>query len=141
MRVFVQISLPPFTEMPPEEPTEPAVRVPFPPSATETPPVAVQSVEFVNTPHVFRFIVGFPCSEMAAETSFVPVRGFIPNPSRQFPELPAAAGRTAVALTLFERPETNKCEKIAVCGREMLTVTAGCPAKVFVGGPLAVTLA
>ena len=142
MLVFVQIWLLPDTEMRPAEPIEPTLRVPFPPSATETPPLALQSVEFENTPHVFRSIVGFPCSAMALERSLFPVRGLIPNPSKQFPPIGGELGTTAVALTLFERTEKlYKREKIAVCGREMLTVTAGCPAKVFVGGPLAVTLA
>ena len=45
MLVFVQISLLPVTEMHPAEPTEPALRAPFPPIETETPPAALQSVE------------------------------------------------------------------------------------------------
>ena len=48
----------------------------------------------------------------------------LPNASRQFPDLLLLL-RTAVALTELGRTEKRMLEKIAVCGREIVTWTAG----------------
>ena len=125
--------------MHPAEPNEPTLTFALPPSATETPPAGVQSVEFENTPHPARSMLVTPPPPwilMALGASLAPP-ALLPNANRQFPLL-LSPPITAVALAQFEMVGKYMLEKIADCGREMLTVIAGRVSKV-VG--VAVTLA
>ena len=115
----------PVLERHPAAPTEAASRVMFPVSEIESLAPPAQLVESLNTPHP-RFAVAFPVILMAP-AAFCPVAVF-PNASRQFPDL--LLSRTAVALTELGRTEKKMLEKIAVCGREIVTWTAGSDAKV-----------
>ena len=92
----------------------------------------MQSVEFENTPQFGTFIlIGLPppCIWMASARLFVPELGLLPSAKAQPPEglmLPLLLPpKTAVALTELGRTEKKMLEKIAVCGREIVTWTAG----------------
>src|SRR6185437_11545670 len=119
------ILLCPPSETHPAEPTEPALIVAFPPSATETEPL-LQSSELLYTPHPGTFIVGLPCSWMESAALF-PV-AVLPSASRQFPAPPGPPLMIAMAL-----PPTligflsQRADKDGNCGRVVVTLIAVFP--------------